>query len=247
MTIHVSRCCFGYRRKGLVLQDLTLDLPPGCVVLLGPNGAGKSTLLGLLASALIPAKGCVTLGGLDTRRRGDLKRYRQQVGWLPQQVTPVPGLRVREQAAYAGWLKGLSRREAWDRSLDAIKQVGLDELADRSAAQLSGGQLRRLGIAQTMVHSAQVVLMDEPTAGLDPTQRKVFRGLLDDLKDQASFVVSTHQTEDLEDSYDSVLLLDRGNILFQGATGSFLALAPGQVASGRRAEAAYAGLVKGEV
>ncbi|MFE1048830.1 ATP-binding cassette domain-containing protein [Streptomyces olivaceus] len=247
MTIHVSRCCFGYRRKGLVLQDLTLDLPPGCVVLLGPNGAGKSTLLGLLASALIPAKGCVTLGGLDTRRRGDLKRYRQKVGWLPQQVTPVPGLRVREQAAYAGWLKGLSRREAWDRSLDAIKQVGLDELADRSAAQLSGGQLRRLGIAQTMVHSAQVVLMDEPTAGLDPTQRKVFRGLLDDLKDQASFVVSTHQTEDLEDSYDSVLLLDRGNILFQGATGSFLALAPGQAASGRRAEAAYAGLVKGEV
>ncbi|MBZ6085660.1 ATP-binding cassette domain-containing protein [Streptomyces olivaceus] len=247
MTIHVSRCCFGYRRRGLVLQDLTLDLPPGCVVLLGPNGAGKSTLLGLLASSLTPSAGKVTLGGLDTRRRGDLKQYRQQVGWLPQQVTPVPGLRVREQAAYAGWLKGLSRREAWDRSLGAIKQVGLDELADRSAAQLSGGQLRRLGIAQTMVHSARVVLMDEPTAGLDPTQRKVFRGLLDDLKDRASFVVSTHQTEDLEDSYDSVLLLDRGNILFQGATGSFLDLAPGQVASGRRAEAAYAGLVKGEV
>jgi len=216
-------------------------------VLLGPNGAGKSTMLGLLVSALIPSAGSVTLGDLDTRRRGDLKRYRQQVGWLPQQVTPVPGLRVREQAAYAGWLKGLSRRDAWDRSLGAIKQVGLDELADRSAAQLSGGQLRRLGIAQTMVHSARVVLMDEPTAGLDPTQRKVFRGLLDDLKDQASFVVSTHQTEDLEDSYDSVLLLDRGNILFQGSTVSFLDLAPGQVASGRRAEAAYAGLVKGEV
>ncbi|MFF8932458.1 ATP-binding cassette domain-containing protein [Streptomyces longwoodensis] len=246
MTIHVSRCYFAYRRREPVLQDLTLDLPSGCVVLLGPNGAGKSTLLGLLASALIPSAGSVTLGDLDTRRRGDLRPFRQQVGWLPQQVAPVPGLRVREQAAYAGWLKGLSRREAWDRSLDAIKQVGLDELAERSAAQLSGGQLRRLGIAQTMVHSARVVLMDEPTAGLDPTQRKVFRGLLEDLKNQANFVVSTHQTDDLEDSYDSVILLDRGNVLFQGPTMSFLDLAPHQAASGRRAEAAYAGLVKGE-
>ncbi|MEU6605699.1 ATP-binding cassette domain-containing protein [Streptomyces shenzhenensis] len=247
MTIHLSRCSFGYRRRDLVLEELTLDLPSGCVVLLGPNGAGKSTLLALLASALRPRAGSVTLGDLDTRRRRDLKRYRRQVGWLPQQVTPVPGLRVREQAAYAGWLKGLSRRDAWDRSLEAIERVGLRELAERSAAQLSGGQLRRLGIAQTLVHSARVVLMDEPTAGLDPTQRKVFRTLLDDLKDQASFVVSTHQTEDLADSYDSVVLLDQGHILFQGSTASFLDLAPGEVARERRAEAAYAGLVEEEV
>lgn len=247
MTIHISRCSFGYRRRDLVLEDLTLDLPSGCVVLLGPNGAGKSTLLALLASARRPRAGSVTLGDLDTRKRGDLKRYRQQVGWLPQQVTPVPGLRVREQAAYAGWLKGLSRRDAWDGSLEAIKQVGLGELAERSAANLSGGQLRRLGIAQTLVHSARVVLMDEPTAGLDPTQRRVFRALLDVLKDRASFVVSTHQTEDLADSYDSVILLDQGQILFQGSTPSFLDLAPRQVAQERRAEAAYAGLVKEEV
>lgn len=247
MTIHVSRCSFGYRRRDLVLEDLTLDLPSGCVVLLGPNGAGKSTLLALLASARRPGSGSVTLDDLDTRRRGHLKQYRRQVGWLPQQVTPVPGLRVREQAAYAGWLKGLSRRDAWDGSLEAIRQVGLGELAERSAAQLSGGQLRRLGIAQTLVHSARVVLMDEPTAGLDPTQRRVFRALLDDLKDRADFVVSTHQTEDLAHSYDSVILLDQGRILFQGSTASFLDLAPGQVAQERRAEAAYAGLVKEEM
>ncbi|MFI9569733.1 ATP-binding cassette domain-containing protein [Streptomyces rishiriensis] len=247
MTIHVSRCSFGYRRRDPVLDNLTLELPSGCVVLLGPNGAGKSTLLGLLASALRPRAGTVKLGNLNTRRRGDLKQYRRQVGWLPQQVTPVPGLRVREQAAYAGWLKGMSRRDAWDSSLEAINQVGLQELSERSAAQLSGGQLRRLGIAQTLVHSAQVVLLDEPTAGLDPTQRRVFRALLDDLKDRASFVVSTHQTEDLADSYDSVLLLDRGRILFQGSTASFLDLAPRQLAQERRAEAAYAGLIKEEV
>ncbi|MCQ0024375.1 ATP-binding cassette domain-containing protein [Streptomyces somaliensis DSM 40738] len=245
--MHISRCSFGYRRRDLVLEDLTLELPSGCVVLLGPNGAGKSTLLALLASALSPHAGNVTLGDLDTRRRGDLKHYRRQVGWLPQQVSPVPGLRVREQAAYAGWLKGMSRRDAWDSSLEAIKQVGLGDLAERSAARLSGGQLRRLGIAQTLVHSARVVLMDEPTAGLDPTQRRVFRALLEGLKSRASFVVSTHQTEDLADSYDSVVLLDQGRVLFQGSTDSFLDLAPRQVAQGRRAEAAYAGLVREEV
>ncbi|MEU6807733.1 ATP-binding cassette domain-containing protein [Streptomyces sp. NPDC046831] len=247
MTIHVSRCCFGYRRRDLVLEDLTLDLPSGAVVLLGPNGAGKSTLLGLLASALRPRTGSVRLGDLDTCRRRDLKEYRRQVGWLPQQVTPVPGLRVREQAAYAGWLKGLSRRDAWDRSSEAIRQVGLGELAERSASHLSGGQLRRLGIAQTLVHSARVVLMDEPTAGLDPTQRGAFRALLEKFRDRVTFVVSTHQTEDLADSYDSVILLDQGRILFQGSTTSFLDLAPRQVAKERRAEAAYAGLVKEEV
>lgn len=89
--------------------------------------------------------------------------------------------------------------------------------------------------------------MDEPTAGLDPTQRRVFRDLLENLKGRTSFVVSTHQTEDLADSYDSVILLDRGRILFQGSTDSFLDLAPRQVAQERRAEAAYAGLVREEV
>lgn len=246
MTIHASRCSFGYRRRELVLRDLTFVTPPGCSVLLGPNGAGKSTLLALLASVLKPATGSVTLGDLDTRRRRDLRDYRAQVGWLPQQVTPVPGLRVREQAAYAGWLKGLSRGDAWDRSLKAVERVGLAKLADRSAAELSGGQLRRLGIAQTLVHSARVVLMDEPTAGLDPAQRRTFRGLLDDLRDRADFVVSTHQTEDLADSYDSVVLLDQGAIRFQGSTASFLGRASGQVSPDRRAEAAYAGFVEEE-
>ncbi|GAA3289562.1 ATP-binding cassette domain-containing protein [Streptomyces cinereospinus] len=216
-------------------------------MLLGPNGAGKSTLLALLASALRPSAGSVTLGDLDTRRRRDVQDYRRIVGWLPQQVRPVPGLRVREQTSYAGWLKGLSRQEAWERSRNALQQVGLEELADRPTAHLSGGQLRRLGIAQTLVHSAQVVLMDEPTAGLDPAQRRVFRCLLDSLRDQTTFVVSTHQTEDLAESYDSVILLDRGRIRFQGPIRSFLDLAPRQVAQERRAEAVYADLVAGEV
>ncbi|MFF2852048.1 ATP-binding cassette domain-containing protein [Streptomyces sp. NPDC058001] len=243
MPISITECSFRYRRGISVLNDFSLRLDSGCSVLLGPNGAGKSTLMGLIASALRPATGRITLGDLDTRKPRHLRSYRRKVGWLPQQVKPVPGLRVREQAAYAGWLKGLSRREAWDRSQEAIRRVGLAKVADRNSAQLSGGQLRRLGIAQTLVHSAEVVLMDEPTAGLDPVQRGVFRDLIAELRPAASFVVSTHQTEDLADIYDAVVLLDQGQVRYQGPIASFLDLAPRQTAPERRAEAAYAGLV----
>ncbi|MFD0398478.1 ATP-binding cassette domain-containing protein [Kitasatospora sp. NPDC127121] len=247
MPVQVTDCSFGYRKGSRVLDSFSLSLGRGCSVLLGPNGAGKSTLLGLIASALRPETGRITLDGLDTSSSKDLKAYRRRVGWLPQQVRPVPGLRVREQAAYAGWLKGMSRSEAWERSQRAIDKVGLTSLADRRSGELSGGQLRRLGIAQTLVHDAQVVLLDEPTAGLDPVQRGVFRELIGELRHLTSFVVSTHQTEDLAEIYDSVVVLDRGTVRHQGPIGSFLALAPHDASAERRAETAYASIVTGEV
>ncbi|MFJ9948178.1 ATP-binding cassette domain-containing protein [Kitasatospora sp. NPDC091207] len=247
MPVQVTECSFSYRRDSHILKDFSLRLDKGCSVLLGPNGAGKSTLLGLIASALRPETGRITFDGLDTRTSKDLKAYRRKVGWLPQQIRPVPGLRVREQAAYAGWLKGMSRAEAWQRSQRAIDKVGLSTLASRRSAELSGGQLRRLGIAQTLVHDAELVLLDEPTAGLDPVQRGVFRELIAELRHLTSFVVSTHQTEDLAEIYDTVVLLDRGQVRHQGPIDSFLALAPHDVPAERRAEAAYAGIVTGEV
>jgi ABC-type multidrug transport system ATPase subunit len=240
-------CSFGYRTGAPVLDSLTVEFPPGCTVLLGPNGAGKSTLLSLGASVLAPLAGRVALGTLDSADKKDRAAYRRRVGWLPQHIHPVPGLTVREQAAYAGWLKGLSKRRAWDRSAQALDRVRLTELAERRSHELSGGQLRRLGIAQTLVHRAEVVLLDEPTAGLDPVQRGVFRDLLADLADQASFIVSTHQTEDLADIYHQVVVLDRGRIAYQGGTAHFLALAADGVPAERRAETVYRTLVQGEV
>ncbi|MEW1718616.1 ATP-binding cassette domain-containing protein [Streptomyces sp. NPDC093109] len=224
-----------------------MDFPAGCTVLLGPNGAGKSTLLSLGASILQPAAGRVTFGRFDSSLRADRKCYRRSIGWLPQNIQPVPGLTVREQAAYAGWLKGLSKREAWDRSSLALDRVRLADLAERRSHELSGGQLRRLGIAQTLVHEAEVVLLDEPTAGLDPVQRGVFRELVGGLSEMVHFVVSTHQTEDLADIYGTVVVFDRGSPVFQGTTQEFFSLAPDSVAPERRAETAYRGLVRGEV
>ncbi|MFI1867013.1 ATP-binding cassette domain-containing protein [Streptomyces jumonjinensis] len=247
MPLRFTDCSFAYRPGEPVLDGLTLEFPSGCTVLLGPNGAGKSTLLSLGASVLTPTSGQVQLGrsvSTDRRQRGE---YRRRVGWLPQLVRPVPSLTVREQAAYAGWLKGLSKSEAWERSAKALDRVRLTELAKRRSHELSGGQMRRLGIAQSLIHDAQVVLLDEPTAGLDPVQRGVFRELIDELSESVDFVVSTHQTEDLADIYRSVIVFDRGQAVFEGTVGDFFARAPEGLPVERRAESVYRGLVRGEV
>lgn len=247
MPIILTNCSFGYRRGLPVLNNLSLAFDRGATVLLGPNGAGKSTLLGIASSALRSAAGTVRLGRLGTRSSRDLKNYRTKVGWLPQQVKPVPGLRVREQVAQAGWLKGMSRTDAWEASAGALARVGLGELAERRSTELSGGQKRRLGIAQALVHSAEVVLMDEPTAGLDPAQRATFRRLVTELSPTVSVVVSTHQTEDLADSYHSVVVLGAGRVRHQGTVDSYFRLAPVGTPVERQADAAYATLFAGEL
>ncbi|MFG2196410.1 ATP-binding cassette domain-containing protein [Streptomyces sp. NPDC048639] len=247
MPLRFTDCTFGYRSGALVLDSLDVEFPPGCTVLLGPNGAGKSTLLALGASVLAPSQGHVRWGPLDSVRRRDRRDYRQRVGWLPQTIKPVPGLTVREQVAYAGWLKGLSKGQAWAGSVEALDRVRLTDLADRRSHQLSGGQLRRMGIAQTLVHEAEVVLLDEPTAGLDPVQRGVLRDLLAELCDRVDFVVSTHQTEDLADIYETVVVLDRGRVTYHGSTEQFFARAARGIPAERRAEAVYRDLVQGEV
>lgn len=239
MPIRFEHCTFGYSNRRDVITDLSLELPEGCTVLLGPNGAGKSTLLSLAASVRRPKAGRVSYRHLDPARGRKLADYRRRVGWMPQDITTVPGLKVREQAAYAAWLKGISRRESWDRSLGALRMVRLSDLADRPARTLSGGQLRRLGIAQALVHGCEVVLMDEPTAGLDPVQRAGFRELMAELNGTVHCVVSTHQTEDLDAVYDSTIVLEGGQVRYQGSTADFLAYAGQHAAPERRAEAAY--------
>ncbi|MFF4370570.1 ATP-binding cassette domain-containing protein [Streptomyces sp. NPDC001594] len=239
---------FRYGRQTPVLDafDLTVDAP--ATVLLGPNGAGKSTLMGLAASQLRPAAGTVAFGRSRPDRRRGLAGYRRRVAWIPQHITPVPGLTVREQVAYAGWLKGMPRAAAWEASAEALGRVGLTPLAGRKSHQVSGGQLRRMGIAGALTHDSELILMDEPTAGLDPRQRQVFRDLVSELSASVRVLVSTHQTEDLSELYQQVVVLDRGTVRFQGGPADFLTLAPAGAAGGReRAEAAYGRLVGQEV
>ena len=250
-TLRFDGVSFSYGSGGLglgprtrVFEDFSWDVPSGRTVLLGPNGAGKSTLLGLGASALMPGAGNVQMGTLSSASRRERAAFRRAVGWMPQQVRAIAGLSCREQVAYAGWLKGLDRRAAWEAAGTALDRVDLAAEAGRRTSQLSGGQQRRVGLAQILVHQADVLLLDEPTAGLDPGQRARFRDVLREISRDIPVVVSTHQVDDLTDLFDTVVVMDHGRLPFSGTPEKFMALAP--AGSAHPAEAAYSTLVTGD-
>lgn len=241
MTLSFESVSFRYRRtQPLVLEGLDWRLPEGRTVLLGPNGAGKSTLLALGADVLRPRGGAVRLDALLTGRRRDRTAFRRAVGWMPQHVYAIPGLTCREQVAYAGWLKGLSKGVAWERAGETLEVVSLSERANDRVSQVSGGQLRRVGLAQALVHGARVLLLDEPTVGLDPAQRSRFREVLRRLPN-VSVLISTHQVDDLSDLFATVAVMDAGRIVWHGPTADFLALGP--ASAERPGEAAYESLL----
>lgn len=241
MTLVLSSCSYRYGRyRPHVLREFSYQLPEGLTILLGPNGAGKSTLLKLAAAVISPQGGRVSFGDLRARS----KEFRQAVAWMPQTITPLPSLTSREYVAYVGWLKGLGRDDAWDRSERALQRVELAEKADERTSRLSGGQLRRVGVAAALVHDARVLLLDEPTAGMDPRQRRVFRDVLTKLTEEGVRVLlSTHDVGDLAEEADHVTVLDAGRVLHSGDTASFLAHAATDTAPARVAEGAYTALL----
>lgn len=229
---------FRYGIAPAVLENFSWKVPSGRTALLGPNGAGKSTLMGILAGALRPRKGQVTAGRTAWPGR-DGREYRRHVGWMPQDDETVPHLSVRENVEFFAWLKGMPARTARDASGPAIESVRLSELSDKKARTLSGGQRRRLCLAQTLVTSPQLLLLDEPSVGLDPTQREGFRRVLNDLA-ETDVVVSTHLVDEVDEGFDTVVVMDSGAIVFSGPVAEFLTLVP---EGERRGERAYRLLV----
>jgi ABC-2 type transport system ATP-binding protein len=245
MPLRYESCTFSYSRRGRpVLDGLDLSFASGHTVLLGPNGAGKSTLLALGASACAPQRGRVRLGQLGPTGRAALSSYRRKVSWLPQSPQFLPGMTCREHVAYVGWLKGMSEREAWRAAPAAIERVGLTDKRKDKVGTLSGGQRQRLAIAQALVHDAELLLLDEPTVGLDPLQRRRFLDLLDGLRGSVSVIVSTHDIADLDQAFDEVLVLESGALRFQGPVARFESGAEADCAPGRRLESAYAALLR---
>lgn len=241
--LSINGVSFRYRhglRSRLVFDHLSLRLDQPVTLLLGPNGAGKSTLMRLIAGELRPTGGSVSFAGIgSTGRGGSRKRYRELIGHVPQRSWIISGLTVREHVAYAGWLKGQSKGDAWDRARRALGVVGLLDQAGNKASRLSGGQQRRLSIAQALVHDARLLVMDEPAAGLDPDQRASLRQIVAGLAESVQLVISTHQTDDLPELANDVVLLDRGSVRWVGDTADFLAQVPRSGVNVRDAEAAY--------
>ena len=188
-----------YGRR-VALADATLDLPVGVTGLLGPNGAGKSTLMKLLATAMPLQTGSVAVGDVPLVR-DNLTAVRRQLGYLPQRFEVMGWSTVRRNVEYAAWAHGLPSREAGERADRALALLGLSDRAGSRARALSGGMRQRLGLACALVHEPRVLVLDEPTVGLDPAQR---RGLRDDLRALGADDAAGHASE-LEAGYHAVV------------------------------------------
>jgi len=184
--------------------------------LLGPNGAGKTTLLRMMATVVPPTTGQLRLLDRDPGAPGPRREIRRRLGYLPQNLGYYPGFTVAEFVEYFALLKEMPAARVPVAVAAAVERVDLGGQARAKLRTLSGGMLRRVGIAQAIVNEPELLLLDEPTAGLDPEQRVHFRALLRDLGRRATVVVSTHLVEDVGAACSEVALMDRGKIVFHG-------------------------------
>lgn len=217
-----------YAGGTVALDDVSIEIGTGLFGLLGSNGAGKSTLMRIICTLLVPTHGQVTVGGFDvvTQRR----EVRRLFGYLPQQFGAWRLQTVNEVLDTLAALSGLYDRKIRRRRIDEVLEtVGLTRVADRKVKQLSGGMTRRLGVAQALVHEPKVLIVDEPTVGLDPEERLRFRQLMAELGRDRAIVLSTHIVADLGAGCREIALLDRGKIAFRGMPAEFVAMAAGRV------------------
>jgi len=212
------------------LADVDLDLHAGVIGLLGPNGAGKTTLLRLLATALPPSRGKVRVLGRDVEVLAERTEIRRRLGYLPQEVGFPRGFTAFAFVDYIAllkeWADPAARHAEVRRVLD---QVGLSDAATKRIRAMSGGQRRRVALAQALLGSPPVLILDEPTTGVDPEQRVTLRTVLAELARTSIVVLSTHQTEDVAALCERVVVLDRGRVRYDGAVTDLVDRAAGRV------------------
>ena len=233
------------RRFGRTTAVAGVDLQagPGVFGLLGPNGAGKTSLLRMMATAVAPTSGRLRLLGHDPSAYGPRREIRRRLGYLPQRLGYYPGFTVVEFIEYFALLKEMPPARIPGAVAAAIDRVELGGKAKAKLRTLSGGMLRRVGVAQAIVNEPELLLLDEPTAGLDPQQRVVFRALLRDLGQRATVVVSTHLVEDVGAACAQVALMDQGKIVFHGTPEELAARGEGYATGDAPLERGYSAVL----
>jgi len=211
------------------LDNINLTITNGMFGLLGPNGAGKSTLMRILVTLMQPTEGQVLVNGRDIS--GYRKEVRKMVGYLPQDFRFFAKLRSWEFLDYAARLAGMtSKKERNDRVDKMLESVGLYEFRNRMANKLSGGMKRRLGIAQALIANPSLIIVDEPTTGLDPEERIRFRNLLSDLgRSETIIILSTHIVGDISSTCNQMALLNEGTLIYHGTPDHLVEQARGSV------------------
>lgn len=211
MRIEIDGVGKRYRGDAWALKDVSLRLESGVIGLLGPNGAGKSTLMNILATITRPTTGRVLLDGEDCIRRPDTMR--RKLGYLPQDFGVYPNLTAREFLSYLAAVKGVPARAAALRIEELLDLLNLTSAANRPLGGYSGGMRQRVGIAQALLGDPAVLIVDEPTVGLDPEERMRFRHLIADLSGERIVILSTHIVSDLEATASRIAVIEKGRLL----------------------------------
>ena len=215
MVMNIQNVSKQYNKKTWGLHNFTLEIGPGVLGLLGPNGAGKSTLMRILATITKPTSGTVTWNGVDIAKSPN--NLRAVLGYLPQDFGVYPNLSAVEFLEYMAVIKGLDSK-TMKRRIDELLQVAnLVEAAKRPLGGYSGGMKQRVGIAQALLNDPQLLIVDEPTVGLDPEERVRFRNLLSDLSGERIVILSTHIVSDVESTATHIVLIDKGRLLRKSA------------------------------
>jgi len=218
-----------YPNGNRAINNINLEINDGMFGLLGPNGAGKSSLMRILVTLMKPSSGKVTVDGFDLVK--DRKQIRKMLGYLPQDFRFFSKLKTYEFLDYAARLAGIKDKKLRADSVDKmLEEVGLFEARDRQANRLSGGMKRRLGIAQALINGPRIIIVDEPTTGLDPEERIRFRNLLSTISTQDVIIIlSTHIVGDISSTCTSMALLNKGELAYTGSPDEIVEQANGKV------------------
>ena len=215
-----------YYGKKQALNHINLTIHQGMFGLLGRIGAGKTTLMKTLATLLEKQKGEIRICGIPVE---ETARVRKMIGYLPQDFSMYPNMTVYEAMDYLGVLSGMSKEKRKQRIPVLLEQVNLQNDSRKKVRALSGGMRRRLGIAQAILHDPKVLIVDEPTAGLDPEERVRFRNLLCEIAEKRIVILSTHIVGDIEATCENLAVMDQGKILYHGTVEALIELAKDKV------------------
>ena len=225
MEIVINNLSKHYGKKK-VLQNVSVTIHPGMYGLLGRNGAGKTSLMRILATHSVPSDGEISMNGISIRETG---KIREVVGYLPQNFSCYGAMSVYGAMDYLGLLSNIPDNIRKERIMTLLERVNLTENLKTKVKVLSGGMKQRLGIAQALLHNPQILIVDEPTAGLDPEERIRFRNLLSEFAEDRIVILSTHISSDVASSCENIGVLDRGKMIWNGATKDLVKQAEGKV------------------
>lgn len=211
MKLSVDRITKQYKNK-LAVDRISFDLTEGVTGLLGANGAGKTTLMRMMSGILTPTGGEISADGIPVQA----ENYRALLGYLPQDFGYYPEFTAKEFLEYFAALKGIERKRAKEKTKELLELVGLSDVAGKKIKTFSGGMKQRAGIAQALLNDPKILILDEPTAGLDPKERVRFRTLIEELGKNSIVLLSTHIVSDIEHIADRIIMMKDGALVWQG-------------------------------